>query len=222
MLTLVGQGHRGETNRDEIALVECHNEQSDSAKGQEAISRASTKDPEASMTAVEVDPEWISVSSNELPAGVWVALQEERQATAFRCCCQHPKAVAWSLLLFFTVVMEAYDKSLISGFMAFPAFQKKYGVLVESPNDSHEERSYEISAAWQMGLQNAALACEIIGLLAHGYITYVIGYRKMLLLCLLWLVIVIFPSVFATNIGTLAVGQALCGMIFSNCLRVNT
>jgi SP family general alpha glucoside:H+ symporter-like MFS transporter len=222
MLTFVGQGYRGEANRDEIALVESPNERSYSTKNQEAVSLASTKDPEAWTTAVGVDPQWITVDSNELPAGVWAALQEERQATALRCCRQHPKAVAWSLLLFFTVVMEAYDKSLISGFMAFPAFQRRYGAPIESPEESREEQRYEISAAWQMGLQNGALACEIIGLLAHGYITYVTGYRKMLILCLLWLTIAIFPSVFATSIGTLAVGQALCGMNVLTCLCVQT
>ncbi|KAF9765519.1 hypothetical protein IL306_002189 [Fusarium sp. DS 682] len=209
MLTFVGQGYRGEVDRDEIALVEFQNERPDSAKNQEAVSLASTK---VWTTAVEVDPQWITDDFNELPAGVWAALQEERQATALRCCRQHPKAVAWSLVLFFTVVMEAYDKSLISGFMAFPAFQRRYGAPIGSPKESREEQRYEISAAWQMGLQNAALACEIIGLLAHGYITYVTGYRKMLILCLLWLTIAIFPSVFATSIGTLAVGQALCGL----------
>ncbi|KAJ4244606.1 hypothetical protein NW762_014462 [Fusarium torreyae] len=175
MLPFVDQDHRAEANGDEIALVGTQNDLSDTAKDQTSVSLTSTKDPEAWKTAAELDSEWISVNSNELPAHVWVALQDERQATVLRYCRQHPKAVAWSILLFFTVVMEAYDKSLISGYMAFPAFQRRYGSPIELPKGSHEEQRYEVSAAWQMGLQNVALVCEIIGLLAHGYITYVIG-----------------------------------------------
>ncbi|KAH6885001.1 general substrate transporter [Thelonectria olida] len=154
----------------------------------------------------------MSISSRDLPANVRRALDKERQATLLRCCRQYPKAVAWSLLLFCTVVMEAYGKSLISGFMALPAFQRRYGTPIESSAEPAGKQHYEISPAWQMGLQNTAIACETIGLLAHGYITYVIGYRKMLIICLLWLMIAIFPSFFATNIGVLAVGQALCGL----------
>jgi SP family general alpha glucoside:H+ symporter-like MFS transporter len=107
--------------------------------------------------------------------------------------------------------MEAYGKSLISGYMALPAFQRRYGTPVESSAEHSGEQHYEISPAWQMGLQNAAIACETIGLLAHGYVTYVIGYRKMLIICLLWLMIAVFPSFFAANIAVLAVGQALSG-----------
>ncbi|KAJ4130569.1 hypothetical protein NW754_009621 [Fusarium falciforme] len=71
--------------------------------------------------------------------------------------------------------MEAYGKSLISGFIAFPEFQRRYGSPVRPFAQSPEQQHYEISPAWQMGLQNAAMVCEIIGLLAHGYITITLG-----------------------------------------------
>nr|RBR00857.1 hypothetical protein FVER53263_21107 [Fusarium verticillioides] len=95
--------------------------------------------------------------------------------------------------------MEAYDKSLISGFLAFPSFRRR-------------EQDYEISPLWQMGLQNAAVGCEIIGLLAHGYISYVIGYRKMMIVALVWMCLAVFPAVFAHNIALLLASQALCGL----------
>ncbi|KAH7134455.1 general substrate transporter [Dactylonectria macrodidyma] len=153
----------------------------------------------------------MSVSSNELPDHVRRTLHKERQATFFGCCRTYPKAVAWSLMLFCTIIMEAFDKSLIQGFIAFPPFLRRYGTPTANVADSADTQQYEISPTWQMGLQNAAIATEIIGLLAHGYITYVVGYRKMLVCCLIWLMIAIFASFFANSIEMLAVGQALCG-----------
>lgn len=63
-----------------------------------------------------------------------------------------------------------------------------------------------------MGLQNAAVGCEVIGLLAHGYITYHIGYRRMMLLSLVWMCFGVFPAFFANNIVVLIVSQAICGI----------
>ncbi|WAO97328.1 MFS domain-containing protein [Fusarium falciforme] len=157
-------------------------------------------------------PPRLSVGSDELPAHVRRVLHNERELTFFGCCRCYPKAVAWSLLLFCTIVMEAYGKSLISGFIAFPEFQRRYGSPARPFAQSPEQQHYKISPAWQMDLQNAAMVCEIIGLLAHGYITYVIGYRKMMMACLLWMCGAVFPAVFATNIWLLLVSQALCGL----------
>jgi SP family general alpha glucoside:H+ symporter-like MFS transporter len=103
---------------------------------------------------------------------------------------------------------RAYDKSLVTGLFAFPAFRQKYG----QPTKSLDDQTYEISPSWQMGLQNAAIVCEIIGLLAHGYITDLIGYRKMMLVSLFWMCIAVFPAFFADSIGVLLTSQALSGM----------
>ncbi|KAH6874071.1 general substrate transporter [Thelonectria olida] len=157
-------------------------------------------------------PPRLSVGSDELPAHVQRVLHNERELTFLRCCRQYPKAMAWSLLLFCTVVMEAYDKSLIMGLFAFPAFQQKYGTPSKPLAQSPEEQRFEISPGWQMGLQNAAVVCEIIGLLAYGYITYVIGYRKTMIGSLLWMCAAVFPAFFATDIRILLVAQALCGI----------
>ncbi|KAM5349689.1 hypothetical protein ACJ41O_006194 [Fusarium nematophilum] len=212
MLTFVGLGHKSDDSRDEIALVEAQSERLDSAKDQESAPSSSAAGAQAWTIPMHGGPGRISVSSNELPAHIAQTLNKERQATFLGCCRQYPKAVAWSLLLFCTVVMEAYDKSLIGGFMAFPAFQRKFGTPIDSSAaEVSEGQQYEISPPWQMGLQNAAIVCEIIGLLAHGYITFVFGYRKMLILCLLWLMVAIFPLFFASSMAVLTVGQALCG-----------
>ncbi|RBR00887.1 hypothetical protein FVER53590_30000 [Fusarium verticillioides] len=147
-------------------------------------------------------PIWLprrSTSSGGVGARIHRGLASEKEMTLLSCCRHFPKAIMWSFLLFLTVVMEAYDKSLISGFLAFPSFRRR-------------EQDYEISPLWQMGLQNAAVGCEIIGLLAHGYISYVIGYRKMMIVALVWMCLAVFPAVFAHNIALLLASQALCGL----------
>ncbi|RSL98985.1 hypothetical protein CEP52_009971 [Fusarium oligoseptatum] len=213
MLTFIGRGHKGDDSRDEIALVEIHSEQA-SAKDQEVVSEPVSASPRSRAWATAIDmggPGRISVSSNDIPDHVRRTLQRERQVTFWGTCRQYPKAVAWSLMLFCTIIMEAFDKSLIQGFIAFPPFRRRYGTPITNVDDPTITQDYEISPTWQMGLQNAAIACEIVGLLAHGYITYLIGYRKMLVLCMIWLMIAIFASFFANSIAMLAVGQALCG-----------
>ncbi|KAH7140438.1 hypothetical protein B0J13DRAFT_586157 [Dactylonectria estremocensis] len=153
-----------------------------------------------------------STSSDETGARVRRGLAAEKRMTLFGCCKQYPKAIAWSLLLFLTVVMEAYDKSLTSGFLAFPTFRRRYGEPRLPLADSPEKQLYEISPLLQMGLQNAAVSCEVIGLLAHGYITYTVGYRKMMIISLVWMCLAAFPAFFAHNIAVLLASQALCGL----------
>ncbi|KAJ9417986.1 general substrate transporter [Fusarium oxysporum] len=136
------------------------------------------------------NPIWLprrSTSSGGVGARIHRGLASEKEMTLLGCCRNFPKAIMWSFLLFLTVVMEAYDKSLISGFLAFPSFRRRYGEPRLSEAGSDGRRDYEISPLWQMGLQNAAVGCEIIGLLAHGYISYAIGYRKMMIVALVWM-----------------------------------
>lgn len=213
MLSYVSTSQKGES-RDEIPLVEIYSTNADSvAHEPHALSTAGVPSRSGGiMNPTDMlPPQHLSAGSDELPARIRRVLHNERELTFFGCCRQYPKAVAWSLLLFCTVVMEAYGKSLISGFIAFPAFQRRYGSPTRPFAQFPEEQHYEISPAWQMGLQNAAIVCEIIGLLAHGYITYVIGYRKMMMASLLWMCGAVFLAVFATNIWLLLVSQALCG-----------
>ncbi|KAH7140473.1 hypothetical protein B0J13DRAFT_596658 [Dactylonectria estremocensis] len=157
-----------------------------------------------------------STSSDETGARVRRGLAAEKDLTLLGCCKQYPKAIAWSLVLFLTVVMEAYDKSLISGFIALPTFRRRYGEPRLPLADSPDEQVYDISPLWQMGLQNAAVGCEIIGLLAHGYATYIIGYRKMMIVSLVWMCLAVFPAFFAHNIVLLLASQALCELIVTS------
>ncbi|KAG5773332.1 hypothetical protein H9Q73_012169 [Fusarium xylarioides] len=148
-----------------------------------------------------------SHASDSTTRRVYRGFAEEKEATFFSCCRQYPKAVGWSLLLFLTG-----HGSLVTGLFAFPAFREKYGEPILPKDTPAEDQMYEISPSWQMGLQNAAIACEIIGLLAHGYITDLIGYRKMMLASLFWMCIAVFPAFFADSIGVLLTSQALSGL----------
>ncbi|KAH8669884.1 hypothetical protein BGZ61DRAFT_521768 [Ilyonectria robusta] len=209
------------TSRDEIVLIPIspkpafsHNESSVSEiqppDGEELGRHTSHVHAEAARNVL-----WLpraSTSSDETGARVRRGLAAEKDMTLFECCRKYPKAISWSLLLFLTVVMEAYDKSLISGFIAFPTFRRRYGEPILPLADSPENQAYEISPLWQMGLQNAAVGCEIIGLLAHGYITYIIGYRKVMIASLTWMCLAVFPAFFAHNIAMLLASQALCGL----------
>ncbi|KAF4434722.1 maltose permease [Fusarium acutatum] len=149
-----------------------------------------------------------SHSSDDTGEKVRRALNNEKEMTILGCCKQFPKAIFWSLLLFLTVVMEGYDKSLVAGFVAFPAFRRRYGEEFDTPNGP----IYEISPLWQTALQVSAIACEVLGLLLHGWVTYSIGYKKMMLISLAWMCLAVFPAFFAHDIGVLVASQALCGI----------
>lgn len=146
----------------------------------------------------------------ELSISAKAATEAERRMTFLAGCRLYPKAIAWSTLLASAIIMEAYDKSLVSNFFGFPEFRRTYGNPVDK-NAPQNSNVYEISAAWQSGLNNAALAGEIIGLFANGIITDRIGYRHTSIAALVWLAVWIFLAFFSVNIQTLLASQVLCG-----------
>ncbi|KAG9501601.1 hypothetical protein J7337_007292 [Fusarium musae] len=109
-----------------------------------------------------------SHSSDDTGEKVRRALNNEKEMTILGCCKQFPKAIFWSLLLFLTVVMEGYDKSLVAGFVAFPAFRRRYGEEFGTPNGP----IYEISPLWQTALQVSAIACISWGVIQTLAATY--------------------------------------------------
>ncbi|KAK2616773.1 hypothetical protein QQS21_000385 [Conoideocrella luteorostrata] len=148
---------------------------------------------------------------NDTAQRIHHGLFSEKEMTVLNCCRKYPNAIFWSLMLSLTVVMEAYDKSLIASFLAFPAFKRAYGQGIETLKASPHGVEREIMIKWQIWLLNIPVITEIFGLLAHGYITYIIGYQKVMIGSLVWLCLAIFPAFFATNIYVLMVWQALAG-----------
>lgn len=116
------------------------------------------------------------------------------------------KAIGWSMLLSLTIVMEGFDITLITSFFAFPSFKSRYG----SPTPA--SKSYEISSPWQAGLNNGALAGEVLGLLCNGWLTDRFGSRRTMMAALGFLAAAIFLAVFANSLGMLVASQVLCGI----------
>ncbi|KAK2608593.1 hypothetical protein QQS21_002819 [Conoideocrella luteorostrata] len=169
---------------------------------------ASTK----AMDAFDLPSRTSTLEFDNTAQRIHLGLVTEKEMTFLDCCRKYPTAVFWSLMLSLTVVMEAYDKSLVASFLAFPAFKRAYGQTIISPKGSLDGVEREIMSEWQIGLLNVAVITEIFGLLAHGYLTFAIGYRKVMMGSLVWLCLAIFPAFFAPNIYVLIVSQALAGI----------
>jgi SP family general alpha glucoside:H+ symporter-like MFS transporter len=129
----------------------------------------------------------------------------EHKMTFRQGCHLYPKAIAWSGLLSMAIVLEAYGTILINGFLGFPAFRQTYG----TPTG---RQGYEISAAWQAGLVNAAYAGQILGLLFNGVLTDRCGYQRVMVGCLVVLSLFLLLIFFAPNIQMLLAGYVLCGL----------
>ncbi|KAK8055977.1 Maltose permease MAL31 [Apiospora rasikravindrae] len=119
----------------------------------------------------------------------------------------YPKAIAFSIILSMSLVMEGYDTALLGGFFAYPVFRKKFGVPV---NDG--SGSYQVTAHWQSTLSAMCQVGEIVGLYLAGIMAEKYGYKKTLLGSLVFMISVIFIMFFAQNISMLMAGELLCGL----------
>jgi SP family general alpha glucoside:H+ symporter-like MFS transporter len=142
---------------------------------------------------------------HRLSADAKKATKAEHRMTFLQGVQLYPKAMAWSVLLSCTIVMEGYDTTLINSFLAFPIFRKSYGSLVP-------DHGYQVSPAWQAGLTNGATVGEILGLFFNGIITDRFGYRKTMIGSLIWLFIFVFLAFFGFNIKMLMAADILCGL----------
>lgn len=116
----------------------------------------------------------------------------------------YKKACMWSIFFSTCIVMEGFDITIINTLYAYPPFQKKFGQDLGGGN-------YELTAAWQSGLSNAALCGQIFGLFATGIIADRLGYRKTLCSALALCIALIFIIFFAESLPQLLVGELLIG-----------
>jgi len=133
--------------------------------------------------------------------------EAEHKMTFIQGCRLYPKAIAWSILLSATIIMEGFDLTLITSFQAFPAFRRTYGTPT-NPNGTN----HQISPAWQTALQDGALVGEILGLFLNGLMVDRYGYQKTMVVSLVWMCLFVFLAFFAFNIGLLEASQVLCGI----------
>ena len=138
-------------------------------------------------------------------------IREEKSMGFLAGCRLYPIAVIWSAVLALTIVMEAYDKVLITTFFGSPQFTKDFGQSMPPTAADLEVTQYQIPFSWQTALTSGAVCAEILGLLLHGSLTERFGYRKTVTVALIWMCAAVFLTVFAMNIQTLLAAQILCG-----------
>ncbi|KAG6368933.1 hypothetical protein INS49_003151 [Diaporthe citri] len=118
----------------------------------------------------------------------------------------HKKAAIWSILISATIIMEGYDTQLLGNFWGYHSFRRKFGEY------SGEEHGWQITSAWQAGLNDISGVGNIIGAMLNGYLTAKYGHRIVLMGSLAWLSAAIFISFFAPRIEVLLIGQFLCNI----------
>ncbi|EAU39619.1 hypothetical protein ATEG_00973 [Aspergillus terreus NIH2624] len=134
------------------------------------------------------------------------ATEEEHAQTLWQALRANRKAVAWSVLISLSIVMEGYDTILMGNFFAYPTFQQKYGQYYG------ERIGWQVSAPWQTGLSMASTVGCVFGGLLNGYFASKFGYRKVMMVALGFLTAFIFIVFFANSAAVLLVGQILCGL----------
>ncbi|KAI5464959.1 general substrate transporter [Mariannaea sp. PMI_226] len=133
------------------------------------------------------------------------ATQEQRNMTMYEAVKKYPKAVGFSMLMSLCIVMEAYDTSLIGSFYGLPQFRKRFGVHLANGD-------YQLTSAWQSGLQNATQIGQMLGLFMGGILADRYGYKKTFIGALILNIAFVFLFFFAKNIGYIFAGGILCGL----------
>lgn len=146
-----------------------------------------------------------AVHPEDLAAEAKQAADSEHQMTLLEAIKTYPKAIAWSVLLSSTLIMEGYDLALLSNLYSSQYFNQKYGAYSEA------QGKYILSAAWQSGLSNGARGGEIIGLILAGWTADRYGYKMTTIGFLVLMIAFIFVLFFAPNVKILVLGEVLCG-----------
>lgn len=134
-----------------------------------------------------------------------IAHQEEKDQSLWDAIKENKKAVAWSMALSASLIMEGYDLVIINSFYGQDQFQHRYG-------QPKGDGTYFISAPWQTGLSNTALCGQIIGLAFNGWLSQKFGYRKTMMGAMAFMAAAIFPVFFAPSLPILSFGEVMCGL----------
>lgn len=167
----------------------------------EEIELASTKDQDVSSSKFPSDVQADAGARAEKEMGVKEALHK------------WPMAILWSFLFGTSIIMEGYDLALLGAFWGYPTFQKQYGtpILGSSSNSISGEVEYQISAAWQSGIQSGVALASMVGVLIGGSLVQRYGYRPVFIGALCSIVVLVFGTVFSKNLPTLLVAEILLG-----------
>lgn len=135
-----------------------------------------------------------------------LAIEAEHQLKLIPAIRKNYKACFWSMVISLTIIMDGYDGALLGSLSAFPSFTSHFGEFVNSKS------GYQIPAHWQLALGCSSSVGNIIGIYLGAITTDRLGYKRSLLLWMVWLTGCIFISFFATHISVIFTGELLCGM----------
>ncbi len=147
----------------------------------------------------------MDIPSSSLVDGAAAATDAEHRMGLLASFKRYPKAVGWSAFLSLAIIMEGFDTALLANLFAYPPFKERFGQL-------QPDGSYELTAAWQAGLSNAALAGEIAGLFLNGIIAERIGYRYTMIGALSMITVFIFIIFTSQSLTQLLIGEILAGI----------
>ncbi|CAG9992938.1 unnamed protein product [Clonostachys byssicola] len=162
--------------------------------------------PHSAQVVEDKDEEQqVTVDAKDALDGALRATDEEHRMTLMEGLRKYPSAAWWSAWFSMTLVMQGFDHAFIFGFIAFPAFEQKYGRL----NPSGQ---YEIPAELQAGITNGVAAGEIVGLVLNAYATEYFGNRKVMIVSLVALMGFVFLQFFAQDIYMYLGAEILLGI----------
>lgn len=88
------------------------------------------------------------------------ATAQEHKLSFFNAVKLYSRAVFWSVVMSSALIMDGYDTKVVGTLLAQPQFQRRYGFRLKNG-------TYQLSAAWQSGLNNGSNAAQIIGMLCR-------------------------------------------------------
>ncbi|KAK1087912.1 hypothetical protein LTR33_000826 [Friedmanniomyces endolithicus] len=133
------------------------------------------------------------------------ANDKEHSLTISQAIKLYPKAIAWSVIMSASLIMDGYDLKLVGSLFAQPAFSKAFGHRL--PNGT-----YQVSAAWQTGLNNGSNVGQLFGLLIAGVVAERFVFRKTMMCALVAVPCIIFIQFFSSGLVQLLIGQVLLGV----------
>lgn len=86
------------------------------------------------------------------------ATDEEHAQTLWQALRDNRKAVAWSVLISMSIIMEGYDTILMGNFFGYPTFRQKFGQYYD-----YDNIGWQVSAPWQTGLNMGSTVGAIFG-----------------------------------------------------------
>ncbi|GFZ44894.1 hypothetical protein JCM24511_02620 [Saitozyma sp. JCM 24511] len=145
------------------------------------------------LTQAQIDAD-IDVDLDLVHVGYQVVARQKEESFA-QVWKQHWRGGVWSLAISMALWMEGYDTNVINSFFALPAFEERFGTLVNG--------KWSVPAKHQTGLSNTTTCGQVVGLLITGLCQERFGMRKTFIGGMILMIGTIFIAVFATNLSML-------------------